>query len=253
MASLPSDKSKPAEQGKDLGIRAPKGKIVESFNKGKDPKSQVMIAITDELKNDEDVYLIRSATELLGIKITENLREDKAGVYSPRVSPSIKITENLREDKAGVYSPRVSPSFKKEPNKTYSMTVSFTCAPENVKKLVDAVYEEIDKLAKKGPSKEDLDKVKEGQRRDIEKNSKENFYWSAGLRRIYYDGSKPEGLLEAKVRERIEKLSAKDIQKTSKKYFDYKKTSIVVSMMPEKIEEKATDKKHQAKMMEVLR
>lgn len=220
IASLPSDKSKPAEQGKDLGIRAPKGKVTESFNKGKDPKSQVMIAITDELKNDEDTYLIRSATELLGIKITENLREDKAGVYSPRVSPS----------------------FKKEPNKTYSMTVSFTCAPENVKKLVDAVYEEIDKLAKKGPSKEDLDKVKEAQRRDVEKNSKENFYWSNGLRRIYYDGSKPEGLLEAKVRERIEKLSAKDIQKTSKKYFNYKKTSIVVSMMPEKIEEKATTK-----------
>ncbi|TAE73774.1 MAG: insulinase family protein, partial [Bacteroidetes bacterium] len=220
IASLPADKSKPAEQGKDLGIRAPKGKVTESFNKGKDPKSQVMISITNELKDEKDAYFIRSATEVLGIKVTENLREDKAGVYSPRVSPS----------------------FKKEPIKTYSMNVSFTCAPENVKKLVDAVYEEIDKLAKNGPSKEDLDKVKEAQRRDVEKNSKENFYWSTGLRRIYYEGSKPESLLEAKVRERIEKLSEKDIKNAAKKYFDYKKTSIVVSMMPEKIEEKASEK-----------
>ncbi len=220
IASLPADKSKPAEQGKDLGIRAPKGKVTESFNKGKDPKSQVMISITNELKDEKDAYFIRSATELLGIKVTENLREDKAGVYSPRVSPS----------------------FKKEPIKTYSMNVSFTCAPENVKKLVDAVYEEIDKLAKKGPSKEDLDKVKEGQRRDVEKNSKENSYWVGGLRRIYYEGAKPEGLLEAKVRERIEKLSEKDIKNAAKKYFDYKKTSIVVSMMPEKTDEKPAKK-----------
>jgi zinc protease len=211
IASLPSQPGAKPEVAKDLGIRPPKGVVEKSFEKGKDNRSQVMITITDELKNEKDAFNIRMAAEVLSIKLIENLREEKGGVYGTSARPSIT----------------------KEPKPRYSITVQFTCAPENVDKLTKAVYEEIQKLQKDGPKKEDLDKVKETQRRDIEKNVKENRFWQNGLRRIYYEDAKPELMLEAKMRERVDKLTEKDIQSAAKKYMNYKKNRIIVASKPE--------------------
>ncbi len=209
IASLPSKGKK--ETFKDLGIRPPKGIVEKSITKGKDPRSNVMIAITDDLKNPKDGYYIRMLAEVLTIKLIENLREEKGGVYGTRASASITT----------------------EPRKSYSVTVNFTCAPENVTKLTNAVYEEIEKIQKNGPTQVDLDKVKETQRRDIEKNVKENNYWLNGLRRIYTDKADPKGLLEASARQRIDALTIQDIQKASKKYLDLKKNRINFTMIPE--------------------
>jgi len=60
-------------------------------------------------------------------------------------------------------------------------TVTFGTAPERLEELTDAVFLQIDSLQRFGPSQEDIDKVKETQRRQRETNLRENSYWLSQL------------------------------------------------------------------------
>ncbi|NJL15481.1 MAG: insulinase family protein [Microscillaceae bacterium] len=210
LASLPTLGRQ--ESFRDLGVRPPQGKVEESFEMGKDPKSQVMIGFAGTLKDDRERYLMQSLAEALTIKLIENLREEKGGVYGTRASASTALF----------------------PYRSYTLSVNFTCAPENVQTLMEAVYEEIAKVQKSGPTPEDLNKVKESQRKDVEKNEKENQFWLNGLRRAYYEGFEAERLTSARQLERINALTAKDLQQVAKKYLRLK-TPITLVMGPEKV------------------
>jgi phosphotransferase system enzyme I (PtsP) len=48
---------------------------------------------------------------------------------------SIKLRENLREDKGGVYGVRANASVEKYPKPSYRVNIGFGCAPENVETL----------------------------------------------------------------------------------------------------------------------
>ncbi len=58
------------------------------------------------------------------------------------------MLERLREKEGGVYSPNVGVGFEKYPYGNYSLAISFSCAPANVDKLVNAVLDEIEKIKK---------------------------------------------------------------------------------------------------------
>gem|GEM_PF-10048 len=219
IASLPANPTATPEKFKDLGIRPPKGYTNKEIKKGQDPKSQVSLIYTGELKKEKDAFAIRAFGDVL-----EN-----------------KLIENLREDKGGVYSPQAGASTSKIPYASYNISVGFTCAPENVEKLVNAVFEEVTKLQTKGPSDEDMQKIKETYRREFEKNSKENGFWANRIQGLYSQGNKPMTLPESKAR--IEALNAKEIQAVAKKYAA--KTNLIsVALYPEKVivEEKNAEK-----------
>ncbi len=76
-----------------------------------------------------------------------------------------------------------------------------------------------------------IDKVKELQRRDREVNLKDNNYWIGLFRTNYANGEDPRSML--KIPERIDKLSAADIQLSAKKYFDQKNV-VKIILKPEK-------------------
>jgi len=148
------------ETWRDLGIRPPKGVVDNVVKKGTDPKSQVTINFTGEKKFDKkENHILRSLGEVL----------------------SIKLIEILREEKSGVYGVGASGSSSKYPNERYSFRISFPCAPENVSDLVAATFAEIDKIKKEGVSDEDLQKIKETQRRNREENLRKNRYWLSQL------------------------------------------------------------------------
>ncbi len=226
LGSLPALNRK--ETFRDLGIRPPSGMVQETFEKGADPKSQVLISFTGTFKNKEERYLMRSLAEVLTIKLIENLREEKGGVYGTRANASTSIF----------------------PYQNYNMSVNFTCAPENVQELMAAVYEEIEKIQKNGPLAEDLNKVKEAQRKDVEKNEKENRFWLNGLRTAYYEGSSVENLTANAQMQRIDKLSAKSLQKTAKKYLK-KDKHITLVMNPEEKKEEVKNEADGAKGAQV--
>ncbi len=210
IASLPTIAGATPEKFKDLGVRPPKGYTPKELKRGQDPKSQVSLVYTGDLKKEKDAFAIRAFGDVL-----EN-----------------KLIENLREDKGGVYSPQAGANTSKIPYASFTINVGFSCAPENVEKLVNAVFEEVTKLQTKGPSPEDMQKIKEAYRREFEKNSKENSFWSNRIQSLYSQGSKPMTLVESQAR--IEALTAKEIQAIAKKYA-VKSNLISIALYPEKI------------------
>ncbi|TAE18922.1 MAG: insulinase family protein [Bacteroidetes bacterium] len=207
IGSLPTQNKK--EKYKDLGIRPPQGFLEKEVKKGKDPKSQVTMNFVGNFKNDKDELALKAFGDLLRIKITENLREDKGGVYSPRTNTSVS----------------------RIPYSRFNINVNFGCAPENVGKLTEAVFEEIGKLQNVLPTAEDMKKIKETYRREMERNVQENYFWTDRLERAYKFNQKLISVEESKAR--YEAITPQDIQRIAKKY-PLKKNLIKIVLNPEK-------------------
>jgi zinc protease len=162
LASLPSKRK--TESWKDMGIRAPDKKVDKPVYKGNDPKSMVAIySETDEKWDPLESHLFESLEQLLDIRYNEVLREEMSGIYGMSVNLNlVKIPYEHLE--VGMYIP---------------------CSPENTDRLTKAALGEIRRIRKKGVGDEDLNKIKESQRRELEKNRKENGYWIGQLLETY--------------------------------------------------------------------
>ncbi len=203
VASLPtSDKSL---AWKDLGIRPPKGDVAKDVYRGNDPKSMVYIYFHNDFEFDRKTnYHLNSLAEALNIKLIEILREDQSGVYS-----------------TGAFA-----QTSKFPYENYNLIVYFPCAPENVENLINSAYGEINKIKENGVLEEDMVKVKETQRREMEVNLKENSFWRSIIKNsLMYDWDL-EDILDYEAR--IKGLNAKELQEAAKKYFDFGSKAEVV-------------------------
>lgn len=193
LGSLPSLKKN--ETYKDLGIRPPKGIVSEDIFKGEDEKSMVAIRFTGETAYDErTAYQLKSFSDILTIKLIEILREEKGGVYGVGASSSIR----------------------REPYEHYSLNISFPCGPENVEPLIEATLKEIERIKTEGPSEEDLNKIKETQRRDREVKLKENRFWLNVLEDTYTQNQSPAIVFNYE--KYVDELTAEDIKNVATKF-----------------------------------
>lgn len=173
IASLPA---KPAEKSnyKDLGFYPAKGKLVKKVYKGLEDKASVLLVYHGDY---------------------EYSREANMQLNALKSVLDFKILERLREKESGVYSPRVSLSYDDIPKATYSISISFSCAPANVDKLIAAAEDEIATLKKNGATADDLVKFKATQNRQYELALRENGYWLQYLQKVYTDNGKPLDVL----------------------------------------------------------
>ncbi len=207
IASLPSSGRR--DEWKDLGVRPPAAPLEKLVKKGVDQKSQVVLYWDTAKPFDrKNAYYLQSFGEVMNIKLIEILREEKGGVYGVGAGAN---GENM-------------------PYSHYTFQIGFPCAPENVDDLTSAAITELEKLQKEGVSEEDLKKIKEGQRRELEVNLKDNSYWANTLRTYFYQGWDPAEVLKAK--ERMEALTAKNLQDAANSYIDAK-NYIKIVLMPE--------------------
>lgn len=206
MASLPALNRK--EQAKDLGYRMLSGEHRKVVNKGTDPKSNVTIMFYGDAKYDEKEAL---AMQALGEVLT------------------IKLIEELRENESGVYGASARGSMNKVPYGSYSFNIGFPCGPENVESLTNSALRELQKIIDNGPEEKDLAKFKEGELLDYKEGIKTNRFWLNSLQRAYTNDGEPENIL--KFEERINALTAKDIQNVAKKYTS--KDKVIGVLMPE--------------------
>lgn len=212
IGSLPGTPKK--ENFRDLGIRPPQGKVEKTVHKGSEPKSTVNIIFsTPAVYNGNEAYALRSLAELMDIKLVEQLREEKSGVYGVSASGSMN----------------------RIPYGNVSFSISFPCAPENADTLTKAALDELKKIMSKGVSQEDLDKIKEQQKRKLEVDIKQNSFWANGLFEAYFYGINPTELL--KKQQQIDKLTGKMMQDVAKKYINLQRY-IRVTLKPETEEAK---------------
>jgi zinc protease len=162
LASLPSIHR--TETWKDMGIRPPAEKTDKSVYMGSDPKSFVAMYLeTSETWDPLQDHIFESLAQLLNIRYIEKLREEMSGVYGMGIRIDlVKIPYNHLE-----------------------VSLNIPCAPENTEKLTQAALDEISNIQKNGVTEEYVNKVKEAQRRDWEKNLKENGFWISALMNIY--------------------------------------------------------------------
>lgn len=212
IASLPAFPKK--EMYKDLGIRPPVGKIEKTINKGSDPKSMVLMVFNKPTPyNSKDAFALTSLSDVMNIKLIEQLREEKGGVYG-----------------AGTMA-----NMSRIPYQSSTFYINFPCAPDNVDTLSKAALDEMRKIIKSGVTAEDLEKIKEQQKRKLEVDMKQNSFWMGNLYDAYFFGTKPADiLLKPKM---TEGLTSKMIQDAAKKYINLN-SYIRATLKPEKSEEK---------------
>lgn len=193
LGGLPSTNRK--EEAKDLGIKIPAGKIAKTVYKGSEPKSTVRLVMSGDFTyNSTNVNQLEALGEILQIKLTERLREDEGGVYSP-----------------GAFV-----SYSKFPSARYTFTISFGCGPENVEKLIAASLDEIAKLRKNGPQAVDLEKFLAEERRSTEVQLKENGFWLGYLVNQYQNQEDPKNLLT--YLESLNKLNTENLKAAANQY-----------------------------------
>jgi zinc protease len=208
IASLPSQKSK--ENFKDLNIEGLKGPIRKTVYKGKEPKSSVYLSVGGDFEfNAQNRHYINSLVSVLNIRLREELREEKGGVYG-----------------VGVY-----PQMTKIPKPKYSIIVNFGCDPERVEELVSTVKDVMKELQTTLPTDDNMLKTTETQKRSFESDIKENRFWMNNLVNYDMNGENANDML--KYNDLVTSLTKQDIQNTAKKYLDSKKM-IEFVLMPDK-------------------
>jgi zinc protease len=208
VATLPST-GKKASNFRDMGIRFPAAKAADDVRKGREPRGQTVISFFADTQLDElEMHRARAAASLLGIRLRDILREELGGTYGVSVSYDNSM-----------------------PMTGYgSMTVQFGSDPANIEKLTGEVLKEVERLKAQGPSAEDVARVQELERRDLETATRQNSYWIGSLQTVNMLGWDPAGIPRRE--ERIQKLSPGVLHEAFKKYFPTDRHT-VVTLKPE--------------------
>jgi zinc protease len=181
----------------DVGLRPVQGILNATIRKGSEKKSSVEIIFNGESPfSQEEELKLRVLTEVLNIKIIEQLREEMSGIY----------TGGMR----GLLEQRPYPH--------YSVVLSFPCGPENVEKLTRAALEIIQNAQEKGIEQKDLDKVKETLKKQNQDQMKDNDHWLEDLSQAWIDRGDSNWILEYSGR--VDSLTTGDIQEAAKHYLN---------------------------------
>ena len=206
IASLPASSEK--ENFVDDGFFPISGEHEKMFYKGHDPKSMVKMVYRGQAKyNTKDGLAMTMLGEIMSIKLVEKLREEASGVYSPRVRANFS-----------------------ELNNDYSFNVSFTCAPENAKELIDISKKEIAKVISDGPEEKNLDKAKKEYLLDRKENLEKNSFW---LQQISHATFMNDDINKINDYEKsLNAITVDDVHNIAKKFLS--KGAVVGILMPEK-------------------
>jgi zinc protease len=162
LASLPATGRR--EAFRDRGVRPPAGVVKRTVRRGLEPKgrTEVVFAGPAEFTRGGTVAL-RALAEVMQIRLRDRLREDLAGTYGVGVSAGMR----------------------RDPSPQYRVAVDFGAEPGRLDELTRAVFDEIARLKRDGPTPVELQKVREEMRREKELNLRDNSWWAMQL--VSYD------------------------------------------------------------------
>ncbi len=208
LGQLPTIKRK--ESWKDHNVDTPAGVVKKEVRKGVDDKSMVAVVFSGPFEwTYENRYIIGSLEEYLTIMLREAIREDKGGTYGVGV--------NLQVEKF--------------PKTEYACIINFGTNPDRVAELVATTFDVLKNVKEQAPSEENLNKIKEIQRREREKGMKENGFWISQIARAV---SNNEPLNQFLAYDKlIDGLNGEMIRQAAVKYLNFDRY-VQVALFPEK-------------------
>ena len=184
---------------KDNGVRQAKGKVDLNVNKGQADKSLILAVHSGDVPYSDDLVLKAEAiSEILNIRIIEELREKIQGIYSGGTSAN----------------------FSKLPNPSYQFFIQLPCGPEKIDTLLYALNTEIENLKKNGPKEADLDKVKQQWLEANKVDMKENGTWLAEIMESKFPGDNVDYFLNYE--KYVKALTPKQVQEAANKLLNNK-------------------------------
>ena len=197
------------EEGQDTGGYAPNEELSFTVEKGLEPKSSVQLVFHGDTEwSPEANHVLGSMASILRIRLREVLREDLGGVYGVGVSGNISS----------------------RPRERYNVSVSFSCDPERVDELLEAVRTDIAQLQSEGPAQDDIDKVREIQTRGRETAVEQNRFWAANLE--FYEVNELDPLAILEFNKMVDLVTLESVQAAARKYL-LKERSVLGVLKPE--------------------
>ncbi len=182
---------------RDLGVRPVRGVVKRVVNSGSEERSTVSLTFTGAADVDEHEELRLSAlTELMNLRIIDVLRE-KLGL---------------------IYGGGMEGSMTRLPYAHYTVGVTLPTGPQNVGKVVDTTFAEIERMRTRGPDQADLDKIKANWMQTYRKSLQENGYWLAVLQTSLTEGTDPATVLT--LDKDVAALSVNDVREAAQRYLD---------------------------------
>jgi zinc protease len=117
-------------------------------------------------------------------------------------------TEKVREDKGGTYGVSVSEEMQSTPHQEAYMNINFRTDPTKYKSLIPIIYEQLELMAKNGPTNESLNKIKEYELKTYDQNKILNSYWNY----IMYNYLFNHVDLDKDYKERVSRLTVQSIR-----------------------------------------
>ncbi len=165
LASLPTTGRK--ETFKDVGPKMFTGQIDKTVRKGLAPQSQTALLMGGVAPwSREQSFLLSALGEVLETRLLDRLRESLGGTYSVGVNTQ----------------------FARQPREEWQLVISYGSAPEKADTMFAAVRAELDSLRRVAPSAEEVERVREKQRREMEVARKQNGWWASVMRNRLENG-----------------------------------------------------------------
>jgi zinc protease len=217
-------------ESRDLGIRPPPGVVERTVYRGLEPQARVAIVFSSELAHDA-ASLDPSENEAGYLAETAASRWERFRLGRLSDALGIRLREELREDRGGVYGVGVNVNPNRQTGiNTFSIT--FSTDPERVDELVDAVFAEIEQFQRQGPDRDILDRVIERGRRSEETDLRTNQFWSrVPFSACLYDEDPGSYLSQEDLRQRI---TPADIRRTATEHLR-KDRYVRVVLLPEEM------------------
>ncbi len=197
------------EAWRDIGVEAPPGIIKKVVVKGIEPKSRVSIIFPHDFEwTRQNRYDFGSLSDVL----------------------SIRLREEIREDESGTYGVSVRASTARIPRQTSTLSISFGCDPERVDELTALVHQAIRDMQTEGPDPEHVAKIQEQDRRARELQLRENGFWLSSLESYLWNEEDPRLILQFD--ELVDGLTPDAIQAAAQRWVDLDRY-VQVILVPE--------------------
>lgn len=193
----------------DSKVRVIPGSHEFKMNKGAEEKSLILAFYTGETPYSAEMNLkVNALSEVLNIRIIEELREKIQGIYGGQSSGGLE----------------------KYPYNSYSFMLQLPCGPEKADTLLKAVRKEVAALMEKPVDNSYLDKVKKQWIEGYKANYKDNGTWLSQLMDAKLNGGNMERFLNYE--KNVNALTVADVQEAAKLIFGGKNDFFAI-LMPE--------------------